>query len=263
MLMEEFLQRALLGGLGVALIAGPLGVFIVWRRMAYFGDTLAHSALLGVGLGFWLSINPIITVMMVCALIAILLVVLQSNRELASDTLLGILAHSTLSLGIVAVAFLQGVRVDLFAYLFGDILSISWQEVLYIYLIAAVVLIVLIKLWRALLLSTLNPDLAIVAKMSPQKLQFILMLLLAMVIAIAMKIIGILLITSLLIIPAACARSLSKSPEQMAVLSGIVGMCAVGSGLAASFYFDLPTGPAIVVCAAALFLLSRLIPSFR
>lgn len=256
-MMEEFLQRALLGGLGLALIAGPLGVFIVWRRMAYFGDTLAHSALLGVGLGFWLSINPILTVMIVCAILAILLVTLQSNQKLASDTILGILAHSTLSLGIIVVAFLQGLRVDLFGYLFGDILSVSWQEVLYIYLIAAVVLVVIIKLWRGLLLSTLNPDLAIVAGLSPQKLQFVLMILLALVIAIAMKIIGVLLITSLLIIPAATARSFAKSPEQMAVLAGIIGMSAVSLGLGASFYFDLPTGPAIVVSAALLFLLSR------
>ncbi len=258
MIFEEFLQRALLGGLGLALIAGPLGVFIVWRRMAYFGDTLAHSALLGVGLGFWLSIDPIITVMIVCALIAILLVLLQNNRELASDTLLGILAHSTLSLGIIAVAFLQGLRVDLFGYLFGDILAISWTEVLTIYTIATFVLIILIKLWRALLLTTLNPDLAIVAKLSPQKLQLILMLLLAMVIAIAMKIIGVLLITSLLIIPAATARSFAKSPEQMAMLASLIGMCAVSLGLASSFYLDLPTGPAIVVSAAFLFLLGRL-----
>jgi zinc transport system permease protein len=254
--MEEFLQRALLGGLGLAIIAGPLGVFIVWRRMAYFGDTLAHSALLGVGLGFWLSIDPIITVMIVCIILAILLVTLQSNQKLASDTLLGIMAHSTLSLGIIVVAFLQGLRVDLFGYLFGDILAISWQEVGYIYLIAAVVLIILIKLWRALLLSTLNPDLAVVAGMAPQKLQFILMLLLAMVIAVAMKIIGVLLITSLLIIPAACARNFAKSPEQMAILASIIGMCSVSAGLGTSFYFDLPTGPAIVVSAACLFLLS-------
>lgn len=256
--MEEFLQRALLGGLGLALIAGPLGVFIVWRRMAYFGDTLSHAALLGVGLGFWLSINPMWTVIAVCVAIAIILVVLQANKELANDTLLGILAHSSLALGIIVVAFLQGLRVDLFGYLFGDILSVSWQEVLAIYVIAAIVLAVLMKLWRALLLSTLNPDLAVVAGFSPQKLQFILMLLLALVIAIAMKIIGVLLITSLLIIPAACARTFAKSPEQMAVLASLVGMCAVGLGLGASFYFDLPTGPAIVVGAALLFLLGRL-----
>jgi zinc transport system permease protein len=256
--MEEFLLRALFGGLGLALIAGPLGVFIVWRRMAYFGDTLAHSALLGVGLGFWLSISPIITVIFVCAILAISLVILQSNQKLASDTLLGILAHSSLSLGIIVVAFLQGLRVDLFGYLFGDILAMSWQEVVYIYLIAAVVLIVLIKLWRALLLSTLNMDLAIVAGLSPKKLQFILMLLLAMVIAVAMKIIGVLLITSLLIIPAATARNFAKSPEQMAILASFIGMCAVSLGLASSYYFDLPTGPAIVVSAAFLFLLSRL-----
>ncbi|MFA6036668.1 MAG: iron chelate uptake ABC transporter family permease subunit [Legionellales bacterium] len=256
--MEEFLQRALLGGLGLALIAGPLGVFIVWRRMAYFGDTLSHSALLGVGLGFWLSINPILTVMLVCIILAISLVALQSNQKLASDTLLGILAHSTLSLGIIVVAFLQGLRVDLFGYLFGDILAISWQEVFYIYIIAAIILVIIIKLWRSLLLSTLNPDLAVVAGLSPRKLQIILMLLLAMVIAVAMKIIGVLLITSLLIIPAACARNFAKSPEQMAVLASIIGMIAVSLGLFASLHFDLPTGPAIVVSAAFLFLISRI-----
>ncbi|HRZ06930.1 MAG TPA: metal ABC transporter permease, partial [Candidatus Competibacteraceae bacterium] len=158
--MDDFLIRALSGGLGVALAAGPLGAFIVWRRMAYFGDTLAHSGLLGVALGIVLQVNPQLGVAAACLLIAIILVLLQRQRALAVDTLLGILAHTSLSLGLVTLAFLETVRIDLTGYLFGDILAISPDDLYWIWGGAGLALAALGWLWRPLLAATVHEELA-------------------------------------------------------------------------------------------------------
>ena len=258
--MDDFVLRALAAGCGIALMAGPLGSFVVWRRMAYFGDTLAHSALLGVALGFLLGVNPLIGVMGVCVALALALVGLQRHRALASDTLLGILSHSSLSLGLVAIAFLETLRVDLISYLFGDILSVTPGDLAWIYGGGAVALGGLVLLWRRLLAVTVDEDLARVEGMPVEALRLAFMLLIALVIAAAMKIVGILLITSLLIIPAAAARRFARTPEAMAVLASILGMVAVLGGLLASLNWDLPGGPSVVVAAAALFLASAVVP---
>ena len=258
--MDDFVLRALAAGCGIALMAGPLGSFVVWRRMAYFGDTLAHSALLGVALGFLLGVNPLIGVMGVCVALALALVGLQRHRALASDTLLGILSHASLSLGLVAIAFLETLRVDLISYLFGDILSVTPGDLAWIYGGGAVALGGLVLLWRRLLAVTVDEDLARVEGMPVEALRLAFMLLIALVIAAAMKIVGILLITSLLIIPAAAARRFARTPEAMAVLASIFGMVAVLGGLLASLNWDLPGGPSVVVAAAALFLASMMVP---
>ena len=258
--MDDFVLRALAAGCGIALMAGPLGSFVVWRRMAYFGDTLAHSALLGVALGFLLGVNPLIGVMGVCVALALALVGLQRHRTLASDTLLGILSHASLSLGLVAIAFLETLRVDLISYLFGDILSVTPGDLAWIYGGGAVALGGLVLLWRRLLAVTVDEDLARVEGMPVEALRLAFMLLIALVIAAAMKIVGILLITSLLIIPAAAARRFARTPEAMAVLASIFGMVAVLGGLLASLNWDLPGGPSVVVAAAALFLASAVVP---
>ncbi len=261
--MHDFLLRAALGGIGVALIAGPLGSFIVWRRMAYFGDTLAHSALLGVAVGILVGINTTLAVALVSTTIALFLVLLQNQRYLASDTLLGILAHSALSLGLVVVAILATIRVDLISLLFGDILSISRIDLLWIYGGGAVALVALVIIWRPLLAITVDEDLARVegVPVAPVRLAF--MLLIGLVIAIALKIVGVLLITSLLIIPAAAARRFASTPEQMAVVAALAGVVAVLAGLSGSWVWDTPSGPSIVIAAALLFALSLLVPSLR
>ncbi|MFZ1830202.1 MAG: zinc ABC transporter permease subunit ZnuB [Candidatus Competibacteraceae bacterium] len=259
--MDDFLLRALLGGLGVALAAGPLGAFIVWRRMAYFGDTLAHSGLLGVALGMALQVNPQLGVAATCLLIAIALVLLQRQRVLATDTLLGILAHTSLSLGLVTLAFLETVRIDLTSYLFGDILAISPDDLYWIWGGAGLALAALTGLWRPLLAATAHEELAQVEGVPVFAVRLAFMLLIAIVIAVAMKVVGILLITSLLIIPAATARRFARSPESMALLAGGLGCIAVGAGLWASWRWDTPAGPSVVVAAALLFLLSSLLPN--
>ena len=251
--MLEFIWHALVAGLGIAMVVGPLGTFIVWRRMSYFGDALSHSALLGVGLGIALEVNPYVTVILVCTLLAVLLASLQTQR-VATDTLLGILSHSALSAGLILVSFMDSVRVDLMAYLFGDLLAVSSVDLVWIYGGGFVVLLVLFLLWQPLVSATVHEELAAVEGVDIKKMRVILMLMTALVIAVAMKIVGILLITSMLIIPAAAARRLAKTPEQMALGAVVIGMLSVVGGILLSLNFDTPVGPSIVICCALCFL---------
>lgn len=257
-MLDDFLVRALLAGLGVAAIAGPLGCFIVWRRMAYFGDTLSHSALLGVALGLILGTNVMVGVFLVAAVIAFSLLVLERREELPVDAILGILSHSTLALGLVIIAFLSSLRIDLMVYLFGDVLAVSEWDLVVTYAGGFIVLALLIVNWRSLLAATINHDLAAVEGQNPLRARIVFMLLVAIVIAVAMKIVGVLLITALLIIPPAAARPFVRSPEGMAVLASILGMAAVVIGLFGSLHWDTPSGPSIAVAAFFLFMLSLL-----
>ncbi|WP_305045964.1 metal ABC transporter permease [Geoalkalibacter sp.] len=259
-MLEDFLLRALCGGLGVAAVAGPFGVFVVWRRLAYFGDTLAHSALLGIALGFLLHLDLTLAVIAVGQLLVLLLIVLQRRRELAGDTLLGILAHGSLALGLVTLAFLQDVRIDLMAYLFGDILAVNRTDLAWIFGGGLLALTALALIWRPLLALSVHEDLARVDGVSVGLVQWLYTALLALVVAVMMKIVGVVLVTALLIIPAAAARRLARSPEAMAALASLVGCLAVGGGLLASLRWDTPAGPSIVVAATVLFLLSRAVP---
>jgi len=255
-MLDDFFTRALVAGIGVALVAGPLGCFIVWRRMAYFGDTMAHSALLGVGVSFLLGMNPILGVFAIGVLVALSLFLLQRRGGLSSDALLGILAHSTLAVGLVLIAFMTWLRIDLMGYLFGDILAVSTADLALIYGGGAAALAVLALVWRPLLAETVSAELARAEGLNPERARLAFVLLLAAVIAIAIKIIGVLLITALLIIPAAAARRFAAGPAGMAVLAAAAGVLAVLGGLYGSLTFDTPSGPSIVVAALGLFLLS-------
>ncbi len=258
--MDSFLVTALVAGLGVAVFMAPLGAFVVWRRMAYFGDALAHSALLGVALGFLFGINANFAVIAVCVSLALALVGLRQSKLLADDTLLGILSHSALSLGLVAIAFMETLRIDLMAYLFGDILAVSWDDIAWIYGGGALALAGLIRMWRPLVAITVHEELARVEGVKAFRIQLAFMLLIAVVIAVAMKVVGVLLITALLIIPPAAARRLARTPEHMAVMAAVAGCAAVGLGLWGSVAFDAPSGPSIVVAALALFAASLAVP---
>ncbi len=258
--MSDLLLHALLAGFGVAILAAPLGCFVVWRRMAYFGDTLSHSALLGVSLGLLLDVNLNLAVIVCSLLLAFILVSFQEKQKVASDTLLGILAHSSLSLGLVAVSFADNVRVDMMAYLFGDLLAVGLNDIYLIYGGGLLVLGTLAFLWKPLLSMSIHAELAQVEGVPVRRVRMILTMLMALVIAIAMKIVGVLLITSLMIIPAATAQRRAKTPEQMALLAAILGLISVSGGLAASWQLDTPAGPSVVVCSFFLFLLNQLIP---
>ncbi|WP_261640435.1 zinc ABC transporter permease subunit ZnuB [Erwinia mallotivora] len=254
--MIELLLPGWLAGFLLTLAAGPLGSFVVWRRMSYFGDTLAHASLLGVAFGLLLNINPFYAVIAVTLLLSLLLVWLERRPQLAIDTLLGILAHSALSLGLVVVSLMSGVRVDLMAYLFGDLLSVTPSDLWVIGTGVALVLAVLAINWRSLLAMTISPDLAQVDGVNLSRARMVLMLITALTIGVAMKFVGALIITSLLIIPAATARRFARSPEQMAGFAVLVGMVSVTAGLAFSASYDTPAGPSVVLAAALLFVLS-------
>ncbi len=259
-LMPDFLYYALLTGLAVAIIAGPLGTFVVWQRLAYFGDTLAHSALLGVALSLWLSIAPLAGVLLCCIGLAILLVLLQRRPYLASDSLLGLLSHGSLALGLVAIALLNDVRMDLNAYLFGDLLAVSRQAMLTVMLTTLVLLVLLWRYWNDLLTITVHEPLALAEGLPVERLRSLLMIMLAILVAIAMQVVGVLLITALLIIPAVSVRPLARSPEHMAVLAAVAAIVCVLGGLALSMVWDTPVGPSIVVVALAMFVLSLVCP---
>lgn len=258
--MPEFIIFALVAGIGLATVMGAIGVFVVWRRMAYFGDTLAHSALLGVAVGFIIGININVGVIAVCLIIAIGMLFLRSQRHLAEDTLLGILAHSSLALGLAAISLFSALRVDLLSYLFGDILAVTPEDIAWVYGGGIITLGVLAWLWKDLISITVHEDLARTDGVNIFRTQLVFMTLFALVIAMAMKIIGILLVTSLLIIPAAAARRFARTPEQMAVFAAIAGSVAVAIGLQGSLLWDLPTGPAIVIAAALLYAASLAFP---
>lgn len=252
--LEPFLINAILAGFAVAVITGVMGCFVVWRRMAYFGDSLAHSGLLGVAFGFALGIAVNAGIIIICSIFALLLVWLQQKRVLATDTLLGILAHSALALGMVTIS-VMGRRIDLHSILFGDILTITRPELWWIYIGGAIVVIMLLMNWSSLVLMTLQEDLAQAEGINVLFCNLLLMFLMTLVVAVSIRSVGILLISSLLIIPAATAKQLAVSPEGMALLSSLLGVTAVAFGIYFSFAFDTPSGPTIVVAAVFLFTL--------
>jgi zinc transport system permease protein len=261
--MDDFFLRALLGGIGVAVASGPVGCFIIWRRMVYFGAALAHSALLGVALGFLLGIDLTIGIVALCVFLALLFVALERQHLLPTDTLLGVLAHVALAGGLVMVAFLTNLRVDLMGYLFGDILAVTNTDLVVIVTLAAITLVGITLMWRSLLSITVNEDLAAVEGVPVARVRLGFVLMVAGVVAIGMKIVGMLLILSLIIIPAAAARRVASTPERMALLAVVFGVLSVVAGLYASLYWDLPSGPLIVVAAALFFGLTQVWPKAR
>lgn len=252
-MFDTFILYALAAGIGVALVTGPLGCFVVWRGLAFFGDSLAHSALLGLAFGLVLGIAPGFSVLGFAALFALVLALLERYGSLANDTLLGILAPSLLAAGMVAASLLPGARLDLVGVLFGDVLAVGPQDLAWIYGGGLVVLVVLAWLWRPLVATTAEAEVAAVEGVAVARLNLALLLLLALTVALAVKVVGVLLIGALLVIPAATARSIARSPEAMAGIAAGIGVSAVTLGLAASLAWDIPAGPAIVLAAALLF----------
>ena len=257
-MFDDFIVRAFAAGIGLAFITGPLGCFIVWRRLSYFGDTIAHSALLGVVIAYALDFNLIIAVFVVSCLLALSLLFLQRRTNLPDDALLGLLAHSVLAIGLVLLGILSFIRIDLMGLLFGDILSVNVTDLLFVWIGGGIVLIVLVLIWRPLFAGTVNLELAKAEGLNPDLANAIFTLLIASVIAISIKIVGILLITGLLIIPASASRNLSSTPIQMAIISSIIGVASVVLGIQTSMIWNTPTGPTILTITLGVFILTLL-----
>ena len=260
-MLDDFMVRATLAGIGVALAAAPLGCFVVWRRMAYFGEATAHAALLGVSLSLMFEFSVFLGAIFVSLLMASL-VTLTQGRSLFLDTLLGVVGHMSLATGLVVVSFISGVRIELMAYLIGDILSVSKSDLLLIWVGLVIVLVLLFWRWSALLLCTLNEDLAASSGLNPRTESYALTIGLAVVVAVGIKVVGVLLIISMLIIPAASARSLVSTPEKMAVFASLIGVLSAVLGLNASYVFDTPTGPTIVCVASIIFIITLVLSFF-
>ena len=257
-MFDDFIFRAFAAGIGLALITGPLGCFIVWRRLSYFGDTIAHSALLGVVIAYALNFNIVIAVFAVSCFIALSLLYLQRRTNLPDDALLGLLAHSVLAIGLVLLGILSFIRIDLMGLLFGDILSVNVTDLLFVWIGGSIVLVVLILIWRPLFAGTVNLELSKAEGLNPDLANAIFTLLIASVIAISIKIVGILLITGLLIIPASASRNLSSTPIQMAIISSVIGVTCVVLGLQSSMIWNSPTGPTILAIALGVFIITLL-----
>lgn len=258
--MEDFIIRAALAAIGISIIAGSLGCFVIWKRMSYFSESISHSALLGVSLGLISGLGLHFGLLIVGMIFAILIVILQQRQFLSNDAILGIFSHVALSLGIVILALVGGANTDYFSLLFGDILSISNQDIVWIYTVLIVVGGLLSLFWQRLLLLTLNEELGVANGLNKLAYQLLFMLMIALTVSVSVQIVGVLLITSLLIIPPATARAFARSPAQMALLSIVISMIAVVMGLAGSMYYDTATGPAIVITLGILFLLSQILP---
>lgn len=262
-MLGDFFVRAIVAGLGIAAVTGPLGCFVVWRKLAYFGDTLAHAALLGVALSLLLNVHVTLAVFVVAITVALLLLTLQKRSSLSSDALLGMLSHGSLAIGLLALAFMTWVRLDLMGLLFGDLLAVSKTDIVLIYAGGAFVLAAIIWAWKPLFAITVNRDLAAAEGYNVAAYDALLMLLLAAVVAVSIKIVGVMLITSLLIIPAGAARRVSSGPFMMAVLSAVIGGLSVLGGLYASLTFNTPSGPSVVAVALVLFVLGLVLPVNR
>ena len=259
--MEDFILRALAASLGVSVIAGSLGCFVIWKRLSYFSDSISHSALLGVALGLTTGLGINLGLVIVGALFAILIVVLQQKGFWSNDAILGIFSHIALSVGIVVLAFVGDRNTDYFAYLFGDILSINNQDIFWIFSVMAAVVAILVMNWRKLLLLTLNEELARAEGLNKAAYELLFMFLIALAVSVSVQIVGVLLITSLLIIPPAIARVYSRSPLSMIFSSIVVSVMSVQLGLFSSIQFDIATGPAIVITLGIFFFIAQLLPN--
>lgn len=254
--MDAFVLRALLAGVGLALVAGPLGAFVVWRRLAIFGEALAQSALLGVVLAHLLEVDPTLGLVVFAALLATALWGLEEQRILPTDTILSTLAHGALAAGLVLLSLLDGLRIDLLAYLFGDILAVSATDLGVLLLLILLVAATLGRHWRGLVSLTVDPDLARVEGVPVRRLRLLLDLMIAAAIAVGMKLVGLVLVVSLLVVPAAAARPWARTPLAMAAIAALFGAASTLCGVGASLLVDLPTGPAIVLVAVLGFLAS-------
>lgn len=256
--MEDFIIRAFLAAVGIAVITGLLGCFVIWKRLSYFSESISHSALLGVALGIASGLGTHLGLILVGMLFALLIVLLQARKLLSNDVILGIFSHIALALGIVVLALVGGDNVDYFSLLFGDILSISSMDIIWVYSLLIIIATLLFYSWERLLLLTLNQDLAIAEGVQYGFYQLLFMLMIALSVSVSVQIVGVLLITSLLIIPPAIARTFAQTPKQMVLQSIIVSITAVIIGLSGSMIYDVATGPMIVIVLGMLFVLSQI-----
>lgn len=248
--MEPFLLRALAAAIGLAVVAAPLGCVVVWRRMAYFGETIAQASLIGVALALAFDVTPTAGIFLVALAVAGLIVAASRQKLVPLDSILGLMHHGALAAGVIATALLAGPSVDLVGYLFGDVFAVSWEDLAWVYGGGAIVLGSIVRLWPSLLRLAVHEELAAAEGVDRIRVGVAFTLLLSVAIAVAIKIIGILLIIAFLIVPVVAARSVSSAPERMAALAALIAAASSIAGIVLSTAYDIPGGPAIVLVMA-------------
>ena len=247
-----FMQRALIGGILLSILAGYYGPFVVQRRMAFLGSGLGHAAFGGVALGILLDANPLFVTLPFTVVAAVGMIWIREKSALASDTAIGIFFAVCMALGIVFLSMKDGYTADAFTYLFGSILAITRTD---LYVIGAVVLLMILSTpaWRRWAYATFDRDLARADRLPVLRDDYLLTVSIAVAVVAAIKLVGIILVAAFLVLPSAAARLISRTFAQMCVISMVLGIASVVSGLFASYYTDVPTGPAIILVQAALF----------
>lgn len=262
-MIEPFLVRALVAAIGLAVIAAPLGCFVVWNRMSYFGETIAQASLLGVALALMLATDLNVTVVVVAVIVALAVIILSRQQIVPIDSVLGLTHHGTLALGVILIAGLQSQSIDLMGYLFGDIFAVSTSDLWWIALIGLVVALVMAFYWQPLLRLSVHDDLARAEGVPSIAIRTLFTVMLAVIIALTIKIVGVLLAIAFLIVPAVAARPLASNPERMVLASAVIGCVSVLLGIFLSAKTDAPGGPAIVVVMTVLAALSLLLAARR
>ena len=255
-LAEPFFLRALVAGILLAVAASFVGVFVVLRRISFFGDAVGHFAFTGIALGFLVGINPILAAVVFSILIALGIGYLDERSTLASDTTIGVFFAGAVAFGIFLIGLLTGYRADLFQYLFGDILAITTSDILTAAVLLGAVLLITAFIWRPLIAATFNRDLARVYDIPVRRAEYLFLVLLATVASLSIKTVGILLVTALLIVPAAAAKNVSKSFRQLLTLTVAISLVSVVGGLLGSYYWNTASGPTIVLTSLFFFVVT-------
>jgi zinc transport system permease protein len=255
--MYDFLWRAALGAGLLGAACGPIGCFVLWRRMAYLGESVAHMGLLGAAIGLLIGINALLGTA-VLAVVAALVMARASDRTIPAGNLIGIVGHMGLALGFVLLATMETVRADLLGYLFGDVLALSSADLMAIAGVSLGVLVTTAVLWRPLLRTSVAGDIAAAETNNSAFAETAFLVLVAVLVAFGLKVVGALLIVALLIVPPAAARPIANTPESMALIAALIGFASAPAGLVVSFVTDAPAGPCIVLAAGAIFACSAL-----
>ena len=259
--MDNFILLAIISGIGIAFITGLLGCFVVWKKMAYFGESLGHSAVLGIGIGLLLGIGDNIAVLLVIITFSLIVTYLQNKEAFSNDLILAVLAHGLLSIGIILISINPDPNFNLHSFLFGDILTVSLNEIFLIFLSAIFIYLIILTNWKALLITIISKDLAKSQNINNFKIELLFTFTMALAVAISIKIIGALLITSMLIIPSSCAKQLVNNPKNMVIISIIISILSILIGILCSYYFDIPSGPAIILTSFSAFFIINLLKS--
>ncbi len=254
--LDDFLVRSVIAGLIMVAIAAPMGCLMVWQRLAFLSDTLGHAAVMGVGLGLLLEVTPVFGVLAVALLIVFSLNRVDSFNSALSETTLAIISHTGLAGGIILVGLLPAQSVNLEAILFGDLLATTSADLVRLLITTLVLLLLLLHHWRSFVAVSVSREIAQAEGIEVRKVQFLMYIMIALLVAVMMKVMGVLLIAAMLVIPTTSARLFSRSPEQMVAVSALYGLGALAGGIGSSFQFDWQTGPAIVVCATLLMLVT-------